>query len=297
MTKPALAIVGPGTVGSAIARLACTAGYRELSIGGRSAEHAAATARAIGSDVRAATATEAVSGARLVLLTVRDGEIEALARSLAEAGAVAPGTVVAHCSGALSSEALASLRAVEGVALASFHPLQTFPNVERAVADLPGSYVFVEGDARAKPLLRTLADDLRLRYVEIETAAKPLYHASAVLACNAFTALMDAALVSLEAAGIERETAWPAIAPLVKSTLANIEALGTEAALTGPVRRGDDQTVRVHLDALAQARPELASLYRTLADWTVALARRGGDLDEAGAERVRAALRPPGKPG
>ncbi|MDP6979775.1 MAG: DUF2520 domain-containing protein [Myxococcota bacterium] len=290
MTKPSLGIIGPGTLGTALGQLARRAGYGEISIGGRTAQHAEAAARAIGPDALADVAGEVASRSKLLFLTVRDGEIADVARELSSNGSIGSDCVVAHCSGALSSDVLVSLRECEGVALASFHPLQTLPNVERATAMLPGSHCFAEGDAGALAVLREFAGDLDLRFVEIATEAKPLYHASAVLACNDFTALMDAALGSMEAAGIERATAWAALSPLVHATLENIDTLGPEAALTGPIRRGDAGTVALHLESLQAADPRLASLYRALGDRTLELAQRGGALDAAAVERVRGAL-------
>ncbi len=290
MTKPALGIIGPGTVGTALAKLAVGAGYDEVAIGGRSAQHALAAARAAGKGVVAASALEVAGRSQWLILAVRDGEIEGVARELAAAGGVKPNTLVAHCSGAVASSVLDSLRAIEGVTLASFHPLQTFPDIERAIATLPGSHCFAEGDETALAALQSFAADLGLHFVEIETSAKPLYHASAVLACNYFTTLMDTALASFEAAGVERATAWQALSPLVHATLDNNDALGAENALTGPIRRGDGATVAMHLEALAAASPDLVPVYRALGVRTVDLARRTNSLDEKAAKALLALL-------
>lgn len=291
MTKPSLGIIGPGTVGTALGRLAFEAGYLDLAIGGRDAAHAEGAARAVGRGVLAMSAADAAARSQWLILAVRDGEIEALARELADRGCVRAGASVLHCSGARSSLALEALRAVEAVGLASLHPLQTFPDVEGAVAKLPGSHAFAEGDARGLETCRVLAPDIGMRLSEIDTEAKPLYHASAVLACNDFTALMDAALESFEATGIDRETAWQALSPLVHATLANIDRLGPQAALTGPVRRGDPETLSLHVEAVEAAKPEVAPVYRALGRWTVGLARRAGFIEEAMAQRLHAALR------
>jgi predicted short-subunit dehydrogenase-like oxidoreductase (DUF2520 family) len=110
------------------------------------------------------------------------------------------------------------------------------------------------------------------------------------VACNYLTSLLDAALRLAESARIERRTAWLALEPLVRATVENISKLGAEAALTGPIARGDRSTVAVHLAALGENAPELADLYRALGVWTVGLALRKGSIDGSQARALLEAL-------
>jgi predicted short-subunit dehydrogenase-like oxidoreductase (DUF2520 family) len=98
---------------------------------------------------------------------------------------------------------------------------------------------------------------------------------------------MDAALSATEAAGIPRDVAWPGLQPLVQATLENVAMLGPEAALTGPIKRGDHETVEAHLRALSESAPDLVPLYRALGARTLDLAIRSGDLDDASVEALR----------
>ncbi len=294
MNRPAICVIGPGKVGTALGRLAVRAGYRVAAVGGRDPDRAREAAVAIDPGTLALAPAEAAGLAELLFITVSDAQIEGVAGALAAARAVRPNAIVVHCSGALTSEILEGLRSGPDVALASFHPLQTFPSVESAVTNLPGSHCFLEGDPRALETLASFCVAIGARPVQIDTGAKALYHASAVMACNYLTALMDAALTAIEAAGIERETGWDALAPLVEATLDNVARLGPLDALTGPIQRGDAETVAVHLQALRERTPHLEALYRTLGDWTVGLASRGGTLDADALAALRSALSPRG---
>jgi len=125
--------------------------------------------------------------------------------------------------------------------------------------------------------------------LNIRGQARPLYHAAAVMASNHLVALIDAAQGLLsEAAGVDRETALRALAPLVRSSVSNVLNHGPGAALTGPVERGDGATVAAHLQALA-ATP-VADLYRAAGLHTLDLARRKG-LDAGAAQRIEKVLR------
>ena len=288
--RPSIAIVGAGKVGTAIGVLAARNGYRVTAVADRDRHCAEEAADRIGTRVPVLPAHEAASRAELVLLAVPDDAIEAACLDLVAARAFARGALVAHCSGALSSECLAPAREALACHVASFHPLQSFPTVEAALASLPGSYCFGEGDEPALAALEALGEAIGARCVRIDTEHKPLYHAAAVMACNYLTGLMDAALSSAAAARIERPTAWQALEPLIRATVDNLSKLGPEAALTGPIARGDRGVVATHLAALDRAAPELADLYRALGRWTLGLALRKGSLEEPEARALREVL-------
>jgi predicted short-subunit dehydrogenase-like oxidoreductase (DUF2520 family) len=288
---PDIAIVGPGKVGTAIGVLASKAGWTVAAVGGRHPERTAEAAAVIGPCARACTPIQAAGAAGLVLLTVSDDAIAAVCQELTDASAFRAGAVVAHCSGALGSEALASARR-RGCHVGSMHPLQTFPSLQAAMEALPGAYCFIEGDAAATESLHRLARDIGAHPVPIASAAKPLYHAAAVMACNYLTSLMDAAFALCGQAGIDEQTAPRAMEPLVRATLDNILAQGTQEALTGPIARGDLETVRRHLKALA-GQEDLYQVYRALGRWTVELALRKGTIDSPKASALRRLLDPP----
>jgi len=287
---PDIAIIGAGKVGTAIGVLAHRAKLRVVAVAGRRRESAQAAAEAIGPDVRVCTPKEAAAAGGLVLLTVHDEAIEGLCDELARCGAFAAGSVVAHCSGVLGSEILASARRDCGCAVGSMHPLQTFPTAEAAVEKFTGVYCFCEGDARAVAALEQLASAIGGIPVRMDRADKPLYHAAAVMGCNYLAALIDAALGLAEKAGIDRKTALAAMEPLLRATIDNIMATGPAEALTGPIARGEIETVRRHLEAIGRCRDELGRFYRAAGEWTVDLARSKGTIDETTAKALKELL-------
>ncbi len=288
-----IAIIGPGKVGTAIGVLATRAGLRVAAVAGR--KNADTAAAAIDPDVRACTPPEAAAAGKLVLLTVPDEAIEKVCGELAAASAFAEGSIVAHCSGALSSEILGAARSCCACQVGSMHPMQTFPTVEAAVAKLPGAYCFCEGDHQAVTVLERLARAIGAKPVRMDPAGKVLYHAAAVMACNYVTALLDAAVTVFGKAGIKSESAAAAIAPMVLATVENVAAMGPAEALTGPIARGDQAVVRRHLEALGRCDDELPDLYKALGRRTVDLALRKGTIDHAKADALRKLLDGPNK--
>lgn len=279
-----IALIGPGKVGTSIGVLAGKNGYRVTAIGARDLDKAQRSARLIDGNPKACSPVEAARSAGLILLTVSDGAIQSVCEDLAKKGAFSSEQIVAHLSGALSSEVLSSANKFCGAKIGSFHPLQMFPTVESALAAMPGSHWFCEGDHDAVTVLGELVEKIGGRPHTITAAHKVLYHCSSVIACNYLNALMDVALAVAEQAGLDRKTAWEALFPLVRATVANIDKLGTADSLTGPIERGDVQTVSHHLHALGKNNAEITEIYKALGKWTIRLAHEKGSLkleDEA----------------
>jgi len=187
----------------------------------------------------------------LVLLCVPDGVIAEVA------SAIPAGPWVAHVSGATPLAALAPHER-----RLSVHPLQTFTRA-RGPEQLDGAWAAVTGEsAEARATGSWLAETLGLRPFELDDAARTLYHAGAVFASNYVVTVQRAATLLFESAGAPPE----ALEPLMLRTIEN----GFE--LTGPISRGDWETVEAHRVAIRDARPELDTLYETLASATLALA-------------------------
>lgn len=278
-----IAIVGAGKVGSALAFLFNSAGHEIAGIASRteaSASHAASAVRApFGTDPIPFT-----SQADFVFLTTPDRVIAGVCREIAAKGGFSPNSIVAHASGAHSSEILTDAEKCGAYTL-SFHPLQTFADPEAGIRNLPGSFITIEGHPAALESARELAADLKCAILEIPTADKPLYHAAACMACNYFTTITDAALTLMEASGVNRTDAMSALYPLIDGTLKNMVLAGTTQALTGPIVRGDAATVQTHLDSMGKKIPQLIPLYRMLGCATVDLASRRGALNSAEREQ------------
>jgi predicted short-subunit dehydrogenase-like oxidoreductase (DUF2520 family) len=187
----------------------------------------------------------------LVVLCVPD-------RAIADvAAAITPGPWVAHVSGATALAALDPHPRRFGV-----HPLQTF-TLRRGAEQLDGAWAAVTAETdEARRIATWLAETLGLRPFPLLDENRAAYHAGAAIASNYLVTLRQAAGSLLEAAGAPPE----ALDPLMTRTIEN----GFE--LTGPIQRGDWETVERHLEAIRATRPELEEMYRVLADATVAVA-------------------------
>jgi len=290
VTQPRLNIVGPGRVGSTLGRLLQQAGTCAVQdVVGENEASAQSAIQFIGGGC-ALGAPDGIRPAELWLLTPHDAGIEAVAAALAGTGSVRSGDIAFHCSGALSSEVLAPLKAA-GAYVASLHPLKSFADPAIAVTTFAGTYCAAEGDDAALKVISPLFEKLGARVSRIDAAGKTLYHAGSVLVCNALTALMETGLRAYESAGLERAAAQAMMEPLVRETLDNVFALGTTRALTGPVARGDAAVVARQLAALQALDPRIAEAYRALNDIALDLARRQGGASAAALDAVERSLK------
>ena len=204
---------------------------------------------------------ETPAGVDAVLLCVPDGEIRAAA------DAVPTGLAVGHCSGATGLEVLDG----SGRDVFSLHPLMTVTS-DPASTTFAGAGAAVAGSTpEMLALARALAERLGMRPIEIAPADRTAYHATASIASN-FLVTLEAAAERLAATvGIERAD----LLPLVLATVENWANLGGERALTGPVARGDEQTVAAQRQAIAERTPDLLALFDTMVDATRAIATAG----------------------
>lgn len=203
--------------------------------------------------------TRAEPGTEAVFLAVPDHVVPEMAHALAAHGPAPEGCAAFHLSGALSTDVLAPLHA-SGYAVGSFHPLQAVAHPVTGAERIPGSWVAVTGAPEAVSVARRLAAALGSRILTVPESRRPLYHAAAVMASNFLPPLLDAACRMLEHAGVPYDDALPALLPLVRGTLANVEEHGLEAAVTGPISRGDVETVGLHLRAMDPRDRELYSI-------------------------------------
>jgi len=285
VATPRLGFVGPGTVGTALARGLANAGYQVVLICGRNAERLHRATESI-PGARAAESTQAVvDAADVVFLTVPDDAIGPVADALVWKA----GKAAVHCSGASSLEVLDHARA-QGADVGAFHPLQTFANPGQAERNLPGSAFAIEASAPAlEKSLAAMATALGGRPLVLR-GDKALYHASAVIACNYLVTLLDAAAGLWPHLGLSKADGLKALLPLVRGTIENLEAVGLPNALTGPVARGDVGTIERNLKALAKFSPEQVDLYAELARRTIPIARAKGTLSEPDAKRLLESL-------
>jgi predicted short-subunit dehydrogenase-like oxidoreductase (DUF2520 family) len=269
-----IVIIGRGKVGQSLTQLFRSLGYKVDNIGHSKPEQMAA-----------------VANADITLICVNDGSIQTVCQALTKS--FKTGSVVAHCSGTLDSSILSSAEQ-QGCAVASCHPLNTFPNItlslQRFATIKHGSYLYAEGDQAALNILLPLFEHAGFNNTCIERQAKPLYHAACVFACNYLSSLMDMSLETATKAGLEKEPFWLSLQPLIQSTLENISANGSAGALSGPIARGDSEIVKSHMNALAEHSDSLKTSYADLGLRALEIAIEKGELSDDDVELLRSVL-------
>ncbi len=267
-----LNLVGAGHVGRALGRLFASGGaFTVQDVLTRNAASARAAVDFIGAG-QACTTLAQMRPAQVWMLAVGDDAIVPACEALATHGQLA-GAIVFHCSGAKATGELQAARAA-GAHVASVHPVRSFADPQAVAADFAGTFCGIEGDEGALELLEPAFAAIGARLVRIDPAAKTVYHAAAVFASNYLVTVVDAALRAYEAAGVPAEVARELARPLATEALANVFRLGPEAALSGPVARGDFATVARQQDAVTRWDAATGRLYEALVPPTVELARR-----------------------
>ena len=263
--KKSVAIIGTGRVGTALALGLDQAGYNVKYAASVPSDDAKALAGRIGASCIEFPYRE-VKDADIIFLTVPDGTIASVASELAKTSSVNwDGKLVIHTSGALTSELLEPLKML-GAETISIHPLQTFPPGSKPER-LRGIYFAIEGDQSeaADEMVR----DLGGIPFHIKRANKILYHAAASIASNYLFALVGTAVRTLELSSIVTDSEDGEIElskvlfPLIKGTLDSLEEYGIQDGLTGPIARGDVETVEKHIAEL-EMHPDILSVYRIL---------------------------------
>ena len=264
-------VIGAGKVGTALSRALRAAG---VTVTLRAARKGAPRGP-IGSD--------------LLILAVRDGQLDRLVRDLLDQGSVDRRTAVVHCAGALGPESLAPLRDVSA-GVAQMHPMISFAST-KVGPTLARGHVNVDGDRAAVRVAARAARLLGMSPRSLPELDKVVYHATAGLVANGAAALAAAGTELLEQAGVAPKLAARMLGPLLRSVADNVERLGLPGALTGPVRRGDAQGVKRHLEVIERRCPDLAPLYRALVLAQIPLARKLGDAPPAALDAVEGLFR------
>ena len=257
-----LALIGPGRAGLSVVTALRASGWHVRGVAGREPMGSSVRAAAARFGAVAGSAADVASGfgggVELVIVACPDAAIGTVVAEIAPV--VDARTLVMHLAGSVGVDVLSVLPCRTG----ALHPLQTMPTPELGAARLAGSWCAIAGDAEVAALAR----ELGMHSFPIADADRGEYHAAACIASNHLVALL---------AQVQACTTVPvdAFLPLVRATVDNVGALGPAAALTGPVARGDVETVRRHLDAIPDGERDA---YRALARRAAVLAGRDPDL-------------------
>jgi predicted short-subunit dehydrogenase-like oxidoreductase (DUF2520 family) len=277
----AVGVVGAGRAGTAMAAALARAGHRVVAASAVSQASLDRISRNL-PQARVARPDQVVEASDLALLTVPDDALPGLVRGLAETGVLMEGRLIAHASG---RHGLAVLEpAVRAGALPlALHPVMTFTGRADDVAKMTGISFGVTAPEQLRPVAEALVVEMGGEPVFIAEDKRGLYHAGLASAANHLVTLVASSADLLREAGVPDPARM--LGPLLSAALENVLALGDQA-LTGPVARGDAETVAAHVDVIAAAAPEALGAYLALARLTADRALAAGTLTASDAQRL-----------
>lgn len=261
-------IIGPGHVGRGLSRAFRASGVGLVGLHGKRPSGVATSTGPLPAEV---------STANVIIVAVRDSQLDEAMNELLDAALgrrLSSGTVVLHTSAIADPPGLDALRSA-GIAGGTFHPLVPFGEPEVAAELLRHAWIGIDGDNAAMSYSRRLAGRLGARTLEIPAGRKPAYHAAAVISSNFPVVLASVATRLLRDIGVPEASAHQAVASLMSGALLNMKQALPDDALTGPVIRGDTETVGKHLRALT-THGDAQEVYRSLSSAAVQIANRRG---------------------
>jgi predicted short-subunit dehydrogenase-like oxidoreductase (DUF2520 family) len=289
LLRSPVAIIGPGRLGTALAHALFHRGVPIRAVVGPSENKASRLALDVACETAVGSIEEIPADVEVVLICTPDDAIPSVARAVATVQLPFERLFAAHFSGALTSEVLAPIHE-RGARVASIHPVQSFAGGDNDWQQLAGIYYGIEAEAEALPKADRFVRLLGGIPVTIPREAKPAYHLACALASNFTVALVQAAAALLDEVGLAEKDATRFLLPLVEGTVRNVRQLGVTGAITGPIARGDTQTVKAHLDLLRRHNSELQQVYRALGKVAMALGRQRGSFDESKLDQMQKLL-------
>jgi predicted short-subunit dehydrogenase-like oxidoreductase (DUF2520 family) len=272
LVSASLSILGAGKLGKCLGRLWAQNTSLQLSqVVNRSQESAEQACEFIGAgEAISSDSGTALKQADVWLIATPDAAIETsleyLVTALGSPEALR-GSIVFHCSGALSAKVLARAQQL-GAHTASIHPVHSFADPARSLTQFAGSTCTFEGDSNALDTLLPAFTHIGAKLLAVDPEQKLLYHAGSVFACNYLVPLIEASLECFLKAGISKSDAANLLAPLMTGTLNNVldaqHLEGPNNYLTGPIARGDSLTVSAQLAAITKSLPDYENLYKEL---------------------------------
>jgi predicted short-subunit dehydrogenase-like oxidoreductase (DUF2520 family) len=287
MDFPKTSVIGLGGLGTVLTKALHVQNIPVKSVFNRTEQRATDLSAELKIEISGAFPTRLNELGDLIFITVSDRSIEEISERLSELTGQFSDRTFVHCSGNESADLLHHLQS-KGAVVASFHPLQTF-TAQSDPQSFKDIYFSLQGDVETVPLLNKIADQLGAHTMEVTTDQKSHLHAAAVLVSNYMTTLLSSA-VDIGASGdLSADRVKEALFPLAQTALKNTESQSFEEALTGPIKRGDWETVDKHLTLLDE-KPELRNLYCVLGLQTVELAESSGKISGTSVEKLRKKL-------
>jgi predicted short-subunit dehydrogenase-like oxidoreductase (DUF2520 family) len=257
-------VIGAGRVGAVLAAALRSAGHEVVAAAGES-DASRGRIEALLPGVEAAKPTDVARASELLLLTVPDDMLSNVVTMLSASGAIRAGQVVVHTSGRHGLAVLEPAREV-GARTIALHPAMTFTGSAVDLPRLAGCVFGVTSAEADRELTEALVADLSGRPMWVPEDRRTLYHAGLAHGANHLVTLVTEAMEILSAAGAEDPAAT--LRPLLTAALDNALQHG-DAALTGPIVRGDVETVRAHVTDLVANAPQALPSYLAMARATL----------------------------
>lgn len=258
--------IGAGKVGTSLGIYFKEAGLDILGYFSKSIESAEKASSLTGSTAYS-DLESLINDSDIIWITTPDDAVEVVAEQISQLNIENKKTFV-HASGLLTSDALDSLRK-KGHHVCSAHPLLAFNEVLKAVQALKKTHFFIEGEENDLIEIEKIFEKTGNTFHQINKKDKSAYHAGATVLSNYLVTLVHASNQLFELAGINEHELSHATGVLLESVLENLHNKTPKDALTGPIKRGDAETVRKHLEVLEQNLPKLTELYKVLGKETM----------------------------
>jgi predicted short-subunit dehydrogenase-like oxidoreductase (DUF2520 family) len=268
-----IGVVGAGRVGAVVAAGLRAAGHEISAAAGESAASRTRIETLL-PGVHGDKPTAVARSCDLLLLTVPDDMLGNVVSMLSASGAIRAGQYVVHTSGK-HGVAVLEPAARLGARVLAMHPAMTFTGTDLDLARLPGCVFGVTAGEGTRELARSLVADLGGRVVWVDEDKRTLYHAGLAHGANHLVTLVTQAMDLLRASGVDDPAGT--LRPLLGAALDNSLTYG-DAALTGPIVRGDVETVRGHLAEIAATSPATLESYVVMARATANAAVIDGRL-------------------
>jgi predicted short-subunit dehydrogenase-like oxidoreductase (DUF2520 family) len=261
MICKSIAIIGAGKAGTVISRKLFDIGYNFNSVISKHKSSARNLAASINCRIYSDNILSLPVDTRLIIIATPDSEIEKVADELSKCNLGFKTLKVFHISGCLSSDILEALRR-KGTTVFSIHPFQTFMLKNASIEILDNISYGIEGDKKGISAAKKIVSDLGGTYFVVPKSMKPLYHLAGVFASNYFITLIDSIDKILSEFVSGANARKNIIIPIIKRSFSNILENGYKKSITGPLVRGDTNTIEQHLKILNKYDKELLKLYK-----------------------------------
>lgn len=273
-----IGFIGAGKVGKTLGQYFIK---KQLDIGGyySKSTHSAMDGAQKTNSVVYSTIEELINQVDIIFITTPDDSIIQVVGQMLKTNQINKEHTIIHTSGVHTTGVFEELM-IFGCGFYSIHPLQSFADSDQALKSIDRTYFTVEGNGVHLCKITEMFQRLNNPYSIIEKNQKELYHAGACVISNFLVTLMNIGFEFIETSGFPKENIYLAFAPLIYSTLDNIKEKGPNQSLTGPISRGDIETIKKHLHAIESNRHNELEFYKYMGIKTLEMLEKANTLDD-----------------